>query len=192
MTTDTLRFHEHLRASTIQLLGYADADRLTAAQEIRVDRAVMLRLVIDDLQARQMRGEAIDVHAFVSASEDLERMVGGNPASPPPTETTRFGPNARERLRRLIETTLQANDVAEAERLRDVREREEMAAALAAGAFVAAAAPAPAAPTPVASLPSEPPANVVSLHYLREGQREPRRDFHDGRAPTGPHPWPLR
>jgi hypothetical protein len=79
MSDDQARRFTLLRASTAKLLGYDDDDQLTAAQQIRLDRAITLRLMIDDLQARQMRAEVIDVKAFVSASEDLERMVGGNP-----------------------------------------------------------------------------------------------------------------
>ena len=52
-------------------------------------------------------------------------MVGGQLDAP---NETRFGTGARERLRKLIEVTLQAGDFDEAERTADVREREEMAA----------------------------------------------------------------
>jgi hypothetical protein len=131
MSDDQAKLFNSLRASTVELLGY-DVDNLTAAQRIRVDRVIALRLVIDDAQAKQMRGESIDVRAFVSASEDLERMVGGNPASPP-TEA-RFSVDARARLRRLIEKTLlggeeivdESQEALERQfRDHDAREREE-------------------------------------------------------------------
>jgi hypothetical protein len=178
-----------LRASTAALLGY-DVDHLSAEQIVRTDRAVTLRLLCDHLQAQQLHGVAIDVHEFVAASEALERMVGGNPASASPE--ARFGPNHRERLRQLIEKTLMAADVAEADRLADAMRREEAIQAQAAGAPVEA----PPAPAPVTPAPPERPANVVAFepkppaHYLRENQREAWRDHFDGRA-TGPHPWPL-
>jgi hypothetical protein len=54
----------------------------------------------------------------------------GNPASP----SERFGPDHRARLKALIEKTLMADDVNKFEQMRDVYEREEMAA-------IAAAAP---------------------------------------------------
>jgi hypothetical protein len=98
MSDDHAKLFNSLRASTVALLGY-DVDNLTAAQKIRVDRAIALRLVIDDAQAKQMRGEAIDVRAFVAASESLERMCGGNP------ETAAAGHDfsgAREELRRFL------------------------------------------------------------------------------------------
>jgi voltage-gated potassium channel Kch len=79
MTDERAKLLSSLRASTITLLGYDDVEHLTAAQQIRIDRAITLRLTIDDLQARQLRGERIDVSGFVEASESLERMVGGNP-----------------------------------------------------------------------------------------------------------------
>jgi hypothetical protein len=92
-------FYEHLKASTAKLLGYDDVDHLTASQRIRVDRALALRLVIDDTQSRQMRGEVIDVRAFTLASEALERMVpGGNPDAP----TAHDFSGAREELRRFF------------------------------------------------------------------------------------------
>jgi hypothetical protein len=100
MSDDQSRRFTLLRASTAKLLGYDDADRLTAAQQIRLDRAITLRLMIDDLQGRQVRGEVIDVKAFVNASEDLERMVpGGNPEAPSGTHD--FS-GAREELSRFF------------------------------------------------------------------------------------------
>lgn len=74
MSDDRQAFHSSLHASTVALLGY-DAGRLSAAH--RVDRAVTLRLTIDDLQARQLRGEQIHVAAFVDASSTLTTI--GNP-----------------------------------------------------------------------------------------------------------------
>jgi hypothetical protein len=127
MTDDRAELFTSLRASTVALLGY-DAEHLTAAQRIRVDRAIALRLVIDEAQAKQMRGEVIDIDEFVSASESLERMVGGQPDAP----TSRFDGKARERLRQLIERTVMAGEVDVAECMADIREREEMAAIVAA------------------------------------------------------------
>jgi hypothetical protein len=108
MSDDQAKLFSSLHASTTMMLGYDGVEHLTAAQMLRVDRAITLRLLTDDLQARQMRGEVIDVRAFVTASEDLERMVGGNPASPP--AEARFGMGARARLRSLIEKTVLGPD----------------------------------------------------------------------------------
>lgn len=186
MTSDRAELFNSLRASTAELLSY-DADHLTAAQEIRINRAIALRLVIDAAQARQMRGEQIDVKEFVAASEDLERMVGGEPDGP--NDARRFGPDHRARLHALINKTLFADAEGEAERLREVCEREELAAVVAAGApvEVAKAAPAPVAPPPPAEQTSQ-PSNVAYLpsrtadgrpppHYMKDGQpREPWRE----------------
>jgi hypothetical protein len=117
MSNDAAEFHKHLRVSTAKLLGYGGVDDLTAAQEIRVDRAITLRLVIDDAQAKQMCGSAIDVRQFTAASEDLERMCGGNPE----TSTTHKFAGARQELAALFEKR------AEALARRDLRIEAEMA-----------------------------------------------------------------
>jgi hypothetical protein len=144
---------ELLRASTAKLLGYTDAESLTAAQQIRVDRAIALRLLVDSGQAAQLGGEPVDVRELVSASEALERLVGNNLETP---ASARFGPSARERLRRLIEQTVLASDqvdpAAEAERAW----RDEMACIAGAAADPASVAPPPPAPAP-AALPAPPP-----------------------------------
>jgi hypothetical protein len=171
-------------------------DSTSLIEGLQVDLVALLRLEIDTLQGAVLAGDSVDLGRLASALTMLRSLLPAQAlVSAPPAAETRFGPNARQRLRDLIERTVLAAEVEnphEAELRRDIQAREEMAAVIAAGGIVEAAAPAPAAPTPVASPPSEPPANVVPLHYLREGQREPWRDFHDGRAPTGPHPWPLR
>jgi hypothetical protein len=82
MSSDVAAFYKHLRASTAKLLGYADADNLSAAQQIRLERAVSLRMICDDTAARQMRGQPYDVRAFTDASESLEKMCGSDPNAP--------------------------------------------------------------------------------------------------------------
>jgi hypothetical protein len=129
MADDQAAIFEHLRASTVRLLGYDDIEHLTAAQEIRLSRAITLRLTIDDLQARQLRGERIDVSAFVEASESLERMVGGQPDKP--TEE-RFGSDARERLRKLIENVMRIGEARDAENEATTALRDEAQAIAAA------------------------------------------------------------
>jgi hypothetical protein len=167
-----------LRGSTATLLGYSDADKLTAAQQIRVDRAIALRLVIDDAQAKQMRGEQIDVKSFVAASEDLEKMCGGNLVETP---ATRFGASHRERLRALIEKTLATDEVAEAERMADIYDREEMAAIIAAGGNVEAApAPASSVPAPVALPPPRPLTDIEKMDRVNSKPALP---------PRGAEPW---
>jgi hypothetical protein len=187
MTSDPAKLFNSLRVSTAQMLGY-DADQLTAAQQIRVDRGITLRLMVDSGLARQMCGETnIDVKEFVSASKELECMVGGNPEV---SSTDRFGDAAREELNAVIDRFIAAKEVD----LCEVLQNEEMAA-------IAAALP--CEPTPAAPIEPEPkprlPDNVVPIdgatransnlppaHYLRDSQpREAWRDFYDGRV-TGP------
>jgi hypothetical protein len=79
MSDDQSRIYNSLRASTIALLGYDSVDPLSSAQEIRISRAISLRLIVDAAQAKQLRGEPIDVKAFTDASESLEKLCGGNP-----------------------------------------------------------------------------------------------------------------
>jgi hypothetical protein len=98
MSDDHAKLFGHLRASTARLLGYDDANPLTAAQQIRLERAIALRLVIDDAQGRQMRGEQINVREFVDASESLERLVGGDPEK----STAHDFSGAREELARFL------------------------------------------------------------------------------------------
>jgi hypothetical protein len=70
------------RASTAAMLGF-DLTKLTAAQSVRLDRAISLRILIDEMQLRQLRGEMIEVKELVPASESLERLVGSDPDATP-------------------------------------------------------------------------------------------------------------
>jgi hypothetical protein len=105
MSDDQSRIYNSLRASTIALLGYGDVDTLSAAQEIRISRAISLRLIVDAAQAKQLRGEPIDVKAFVEASENLETMCGGDPGAPAAGHD--FS-RAREELARLLDGRAEA------------------------------------------------------------------------------------
>jgi hypothetical protein len=127
MSDDHAEIFNSLRASTITLLGYDDVEHLSSAQEIRISRAITLRLTIDDLQARQLRGERIDVSVFVEASESLERMCGGVPEG-----STRFGADHRAKLQALIERTVLGGDAAAHERDFDTTQADEQQAILAA------------------------------------------------------------
>jgi hypothetical protein len=66
------------------LLNY-DLACLTPDQSLRLDCAVALRLALDDLQGRIVRGESIDVNRMLTASEALSRLLPPAVlASPPP------------------------------------------------------------------------------------------------------------
>jgi hypothetical protein len=73
---------DRMRKLTADLLGY-DLTNLTPAQSVRLDRAAAIRLMLDDVQSRQLAGLDIDMTKFVAASEVLERMLdGGDPEQP--------------------------------------------------------------------------------------------------------------
>jgi hypothetical protein len=78
MSDDQSAIYNSLRASTAAMLVYSEID-LTAAQEIRLSRAISLRLICDAAQAAQLCGRPYDVRAFTDASESLEKMCGGHP-----------------------------------------------------------------------------------------------------------------
>ncbi len=76
MTKTTI--HEQLRVDTARWLSI-DLKAMSPAQEVRLERAVVLRLEIDDLMAAKVAnaGAPFDVRAYVAASESLEQLVGG-------------------------------------------------------------------------------------------------------------------
>jgi hypothetical protein len=77
----TSAMHEQLRKATAKMLGY-DYDNLTSAQSVRLDRAAMLRLELDDCQTAKLNGQPFDMVKYIAASESLERLMGGTPDEP--------------------------------------------------------------------------------------------------------------
>jgi hypothetical protein len=72
------------RSEVLGLFGW-NADSLSPDQMLRVDCAVALRLALDDLQGRIVRGESIDVNRMLTAAEALGRLLPPAVlASPPP------------------------------------------------------------------------------------------------------------
>ena len=102
--------NEALRVSTAKMLSL-DINNLTAAQSVKLDRCCMLRLLVDDLRAKQLSGQQIDVREFVAASESLERMVGDGSLEGP----ARFSPDHRAKLRQLIENAMRGSEAQDAE-----------------------------------------------------------------------------
>lgn len=189
--SDPAELFNSLRASTCVLLGYGSVDQLTAAQDIRVGRTITLRLIVDDLQARQLRGEMIDVKAFVAASEDLERLCGGNPNTPAPDAFA----DAREELSRFLVERAERIDARDV-KLRDQIDqlKEENARLLAAKLETepqqqptSAAAATPEAAPNVTYLPSRTADGKPPPHYLQSNKHEPWRDGGTFEAPS----WPL-
>jgi hypothetical protein len=73
------------RAEIIELFDW-NADSLTPDQTLRIDCAVALRLALDDLQGRVVRGESIDIARMLTASEALSRLLPPAVLSQPPAE----------------------------------------------------------------------------------------------------------
>jgi hypothetical protein len=80
----TPNVYARARSEIIALFGW-NADSLSPDQTLRLDCAVALRLALDDLQARVIRGESVDMNRMLTASEALSRLLPPAVlASPPP------------------------------------------------------------------------------------------------------------
>src|SRR3984893_4297274 len=73
------------RSEIIALFGWK-ADNLSPDQTLRLDCAVALRLALDDLQGRIVRGESADVSRMLTASEALARLLPPTVLAVPPSE----------------------------------------------------------------------------------------------------------
>src|ERR1700720_4687181 len=73
------------RAEIVALFGW-NADSLSPDQTLRIDCAVALRLALDDLQGRIVRGESADVSRMLTASEALARLLPPTVLATPPAE----------------------------------------------------------------------------------------------------------
>jgi hypothetical protein len=132
------RMQRRLRADTAKLLNY-DINNLSAWQSVRLDRAVALRLQLDDISAAQLRCDPIDMPHFILASKELEAMLGGNPE-----QTTSPNYGAIAEIEAMIDGLLRTREQADHKRDADLMWREEQAAILAAGGNVDLVAAAPA------------------------------------------------
>ena len=74
------------RAEIIALFGWS-GDNLLPDQTLRLDCAVALRLALDDLQGRIIRGESVDVARMLTASEALSRLLPPAVLATPPAES---------------------------------------------------------------------------------------------------------
>jgi hypothetical protein len=83
--TVTSSHYAKARSEIIALFGWS-ADGLTADQVLRIDCATALRLALDDLQGRIVRGESVDVARMLTASEALSRLLPPSALAVPPSE----------------------------------------------------------------------------------------------------------
>jgi hypothetical protein len=73
------------RSEIIALFGW-NVDKLSPDQTLRLDCAVALRLALDDLQGRVVRGESIDVAKMLTAADALSRLLPPAALAAPPEE----------------------------------------------------------------------------------------------------------
>jgi hypothetical protein len=81
----TPQIYAKARAEIVALFGWGAAT-LSPDQVLRVDCATALRLALDDLQGRVIRGEAIDMGRMLTASEALSRLLPSAVLAAPPAE----------------------------------------------------------------------------------------------------------
>jgi hypothetical protein len=81
MTPDV---YARARSEIIALFGW-NADSLTPDQKLRLDCAVALRLALDDLQGRVVRGESPDVARMLTAADALSRLLPAAALAAPPS-----------------------------------------------------------------------------------------------------------
>jgi hypothetical protein len=120
----TTTVHDQLRIDTCRMLKY-DVNALTAAQEVRLARAVVLRLELDDIESRKLQGAPFDAGKYITISEAFERLVGGDPEAPAATNDDAFA-GAREELERFLAKradALEQRELRESERLREENTR---------------------------------------------------------------------
>lgn len=129
---DPAATYERLKIETAQMLNL-DAASLSLVENLQLDLVSLLRLEVDGLQGAVLAGDQVDLARLSTALGMLRQLLPEKAlVAPAPAPAARFDGNARERLRRLIETTVLAGEADEAVRMADVREREEMAACAAA------------------------------------------------------------
>jgi hypothetical protein len=120
--------YEQLKRETAAMLNL-DVTSSSLLENLQVDLVSLLRLQIDDLQGQVLDGKQVNLDRLSTALTMLRQLLPEKAlvSSPPPAET-RFGPSHRERLQALIENALRGNEVEDDEAMRDIYEREEMAA----------------------------------------------------------------
>jgi hypothetical protein len=135
----TPQVYAKARAEIVLLFGL-NADSLSPDQTLRIDCAVALRLALDDLQGRVVRGESVDVGRMLTASEALARLLPPAVLATPPSE--QHGDPREEMFRIYMEMRTRGElnlkpDVIEGEHLTRISaleaENQRLRAALGAG-----------------------------------------------------------
>ena len=84
--SDVRNVYAKARAETAELFGF-DPNNLTTEQSTRVDVVCALRIGIDDLQGKIVRGESVDVAKLLSASEALAKLLPAAVLATPPPDS---------------------------------------------------------------------------------------------------------
>jgi hypothetical protein len=74
-----------VRGEIVALFGW-NAESLSPEQTLRIDCAVAMRIGLDDLQGRVMRGESVDMAKMLTISEALARILPPTVLATPPAE----------------------------------------------------------------------------------------------------------
>jgi hypothetical protein len=97
-------FYQKTRRECASLLRYEDPDNLSGEQATRLDCVIALRLVVDDMQSKLLRGETVDVSKLLAATQELSRLL------PEPQERVITGESAREKLLQTVLAVIAAED----------------------------------------------------------------------------------
>jgi hypothetical protein len=90
--------YRKVRGEVAVMLGYGgDLDKLSAGQAMRLDAVCALKLSLDEMRTRLLRGESVDTMKMLAASEALEKHL---PA--PPVVARASASAARARLEQLV------------------------------------------------------------------------------------------
>jgi|SRR6516164_3424601 len=84
-------FYQKVRRETARLLGYEGTDNLPADQATRLDLATALRLGLDDMQARLLRGESVDCQQDARCDPRVVTALAHARARPSPRRHFRTG-----------------------------------------------------------------------------------------------------
>lgn len=100
MTTEPAVF-ERLRSQTATLLGF-DLANMTPLRSLRLDRATLLRLELDRLQAQQSAGQAVDLSRVATASQQLEALLPPEDGDGARWDVTRLSDDDLHTLDRIV------------------------------------------------------------------------------------------
>ena len=189
--------YEALRASTAEMLRL-DPANLSLVEGLQLDLIALLRLTTSDMQGAAVSGGAVDLDRLSTALQMLQKLLPEKSlVASAPTPETRFGPSARERLRKLIEKTVLTDGAADREREAALMLKEEEMA-LAAAAFAAAGGDASGGGVLPPSPSRAPDHAVRALENLQPGaaaatadaQKRRDREHTPSNPPPGPkEPW---